>query len=165
MAIIKPFKGIRPKKELVEKTYSTDSFFEPIKNIKTFAEKFYHVTVETSTTKKMDAIKNEILSGYPVLVSCGILRPYLSSEYVLPSKKKAYAKVFNRELSTVSASSYDNKLAEYINQINEEWLLESNGFDILNNTKTPPLRWSTPCRLRFFPARSQSAESALSPTV
>jgi hypothetical protein len=108
------------QKELVEKTYSTDSFFEPIKNIKTFAEKFYHVTVETSTTKKMDAIKNEILSGYPVLVSCGILRPYLSSEYVLPSKKKAYAKVFNRELSTVSASSYDNKLAEYINQINEK---------------------------------------------
>lgn len=40
------------QKELVEKTYSTDSFFEPIKNIKTFAEKFYHVTVETSTTKK-----------------------------------------------------------------------------------------------------------------
>lgn len=108
------------QKNLVTETYGNGGFFESVYNMKSFAEKFYNVAVEASETKKIDDIKEEVLSGYPVLVSCGITRAYASSEYVSPSKESAYSKVFNKELSATNAYDYDNKLAEYTNQINEK---------------------------------------------
>ena len=106
---------------LVEETYGTkgDEFFEPIDNLKRFAESFYKVTVETSTVKKIDDVKKEISAGFPVLVSCGLLRAYDESEYVQCSKNEAYAAVFTIKLESVGKKDYDNKQIEYTNQITE----------------------------------------------
>lgn len=108
------------QKKLAAEAYTNGGFFESVYNMKSFAEKFYNVTVDASETKKMDDIKKEVLSGYPVLVSCGITRAYASSEYVSPSKEEAYSNVFNKKLSATNASDYNNKLTEYRNQMNEK---------------------------------------------
>lgn len=114
------------QKELVEKTYSTDDFFEPVNNLKEFAENFYNVTVETSTNKKLNEVKQEVLAGYPVLVSCGILRVYASSEYYTLSKKEAYSKIFNVAINDNLVTKYDEKITEYNNNISQKVLLLEN---------------------------------------
>lgn len=104
------------QKDLVTKAYTNKQVLENINNLKTFSEEFYKVQTEISTKSNFAEIKKEILAGYPVLVSCGLLQVYEQSEYVPISKEDAYYAIFKKE---GSEKKYDDKISEYINLISE----------------------------------------------
>lgn len=108
------------QKSLVKKAYTDSDFFEPADNMKKFAEYFYNAKAEVYYKKTIGEIETEILTGYPVIVSCGLLRNYEEKKYIPDCKKAAYAEVFSKKLKNVKETDYDSKIAEYNKQITEK---------------------------------------------
>ena len=108
------------QKSLVTKAYTDNEFFESAENLKDFADYFYHAKTEVYDNKKLVEIENEILAGYPVIVSCGLLRDYEESKYIPDCKKAAYAESFYKKFEKVKETDYDNKIQEYNTQITEK---------------------------------------------
>lgn len=108
------------QKNIVTDAYSNNDYFELISNMKNFAEKFYNVKAEVFYKKTFTEIRNEILNGYPVIVSCGLLRPYDENSYIPDCKKSACAEVFSKKIKNVKDTEYDDTIQEYKNQLAEK---------------------------------------------
>lgn len=108
------------QKNIVTDAYSNNDYFELISNMKNFAEQFYNVKAEVYYDKKFTEIRNEILNGYPVIVSCGLLRAYNEESYIPDCKKSACAEVFSKKIKNVKDTEYDDTIQEYKNQLAEK---------------------------------------------
>ena len=108
------------QKSIVTDAYSDSNFFELVSNMKNFAEKFYNVKAEVFYQMTFAEIRNEILNGYPVIVSCGLLRPYNEESYIPDCKKAACADFFSKKIKNVKDTEYDDTIQEYKNQLKEK---------------------------------------------
>lgn len=114
------------QKELVSKAYADGNVFEAIEYMQKFAKEFYTVESEVRYWKTFKEIKNDILAGFPALVSVGLLHEFdesfykedLESEKGLQNiKNYAYHLYANIKLSAVENKDYDNKNTELENTI------------------------------------------------
>ena len=69
------------QKELVSKAYADGNVFEAIEYMQKFAKEFYTVESEVRYWKTFKEIKNDILAGFPALVSVGLLHEFDESFY------------------------------------------------------------------------------------
>ena len=98
------------QKKIVRESYTNDKIFESIYTLQTFVQAFYNVTAEVAVPKKFDEVKNNVLAGYPCLVSCGIIRDYdITDQTKKVIKGLAYDALFGSE----SWKQYDEKIALY----------------------------------------------------
>jgi len=98
------------QKQLVTEAYTNSNIFESIETMQMFAKEFYNVESEVAYQKTFKEIKNEILTGYPCLVSCGIIRDYdITEQAVKVIKGFAHKALFGRE----SWEQYDKKITDY----------------------------------------------------
>ena len=98
------------QKKIVRESYANDKIFESIYTLQTFVQAFYNVTAEVAVPKKFDEVKNNVLAGYPCLVSCGIIRDYdITEQAVKVIKGFAHKALFGRE----SWEQYDKKITDY----------------------------------------------------
>ena len=98
------------QKKIVRESYTNDKIFESIYTLQTFVQAFYNVTAEVAVPKKFDEVKNNVLAGYPCLVSCGIIRDYeITDQTKKVIKGLAYDALFGSE----SWKQYDKKIALY----------------------------------------------------
>lgn len=114
------------QKDLVSIAQDDASLFENIKNMQKFAKEFYNVESEVRYLKKFNEIKNEILAGYPALVSVGLLKEFDESFYredlesdsgIQNIKNYAYHLYAKVDLSNVKKNDYDNKHSELESKI------------------------------------------------
>ena len=116
------------QKKIVRDSYTNDKIFESIYTLQTFVQAFYNVTAEVAVPKKFDEVKNNVLAGYPCLVSCGIIRDYdITDQTKKVIKGLAYDALFGSE----SWKQYDEKIAlynasitKYENQLENRELLQ-----------------------------------------
>ena len=98
------------QKQLVTDAYTSSRIFESIETMQMFAKEFYNVESEVAYQKTFKEIKNEILAGYPCLVSCGIIRDYeITKETKKVIKGFAHKALFGIE----SWEQYDKKIVFY----------------------------------------------------
>ena len=98
------------QKQLVTDAYTSSRIFESTETMQMFAKEFYNVESEVAYQKTFKEIKNEILAGYPCLVSCGIIRDYdITDQTKKVIKGLAYDALFGSE----SWKQYDKKIALY----------------------------------------------------
>ena len=98
------------QKQLVTEAYTNSNIFESIETMQMFAKEFYNVESEVAYQKTFKERKNEILTGYPCLVSCGIIRDYdITEQAVKVIKGLAYDALFGSE----SWKQYDKKIVFY----------------------------------------------------
>ena len=98
------------QKQLVTDAYTSSRIFESTETMQNFTKAFYNVTAEVAYQKTFKEIKNEILAGYPCLVSCGIIRDYdITDQTKKVIKGLAYDALFGSE----SWKQYDEKVALY----------------------------------------------------
>ena len=98
------------QKQLVTDAYTSSRIFESTETMQNFTKAFYNVTAEVAVPKKFDEVKNNVLAGYPCLVSCGIIRDYdITDQTKKVIKGLAYDALFGSE----SWKQYDKKIALY----------------------------------------------------
>lgn len=106
-------KYTKEQMNLVEQTYGAkgDEFFESPENMRNFAYRFYGIDTEDQSfySHDFEYVKNHVLAGYPVILSCGILRNYEGSSYDADAKAGAVTEVFGKN----SKIQYDSKISEY----------------------------------------------------
>ena len=109
------------QKELVSKAYADGNVFEAIEYMQKFAKEFYTVESEVRYWKTFKEIKNDILAGFPALVSVGLLHEFDESFYkedlesgkgLQNIKNYAYHLYANIKLSAVENKDFDNKNTE-----------------------------------------------------
>lgn len=114
------------QKDLVSEAYTNAFLFEKIDKMQKFAKEFYNVESEVKYWKKFDEIKNEILAGYPALVSVGLLNKFDESFYkedlesdngIQKIKNYAYQLYSNIEKKKIKNTDYDNKNTELESKI------------------------------------------------
>ena len=114
------------QKNLVAETYTNNGFFESIENMQKFAKEFYNAESEVRYQKTFEEIKNDILAGFPALVSVGLLNNYDESFYkedlesdkgIQDIKNYAYHLYAKVALSSVKKNDYDNKNSELESKI------------------------------------------------
>lgn len=100
----------RGQKQLVTDAYTSSRIFESTETMQMFAKEFYNVESEVAYQKTFKEIKNEILTGYPCLVSCGIIRDYdITDQTKKVIKGFAHKVLFGSE----SWKQYDEKIVLY----------------------------------------------------
>lgn len=106
-------KYTKEQMSLVEQTYGVkgDEFFERPENMRKFAYSFYGIDTEDQNFygHNFEYVKKHVLAGYPVIVSCGLLRNYEESTYNADAKADAVTAVFGKNTKI----QYDSKISEY----------------------------------------------------
>lgn len=100
--------------KLVEAFYVKDDVFESAYNLKSFAKDFYNIESEVSEIKSFENVKEYVLAGFPVIISCGIIREFDETAYIDRIKNEACINVFTNDKKAV----YDTKMNEYNASIN-----------------------------------------------
>ena len=116
------------QKQLVTEAYTNSNIFESIETMQMFAKEFYNVESEVAYQKTFKEIKNEILTGYPCLVSCGIIRDYDITEQAVKVIKgfahKALFGIESWEQYDKKIVFYDASITKYENQLENGELLQ-----------------------------------------
>lgn len=109
------------QKALVSEAYTNGNVFESIEYMQKFAKEFYTVESEVKYWKTFKEIKNDILAGFPALVSVGLLHKFDESFYkedleseegIQNIKNYAYHLYANINLDTVKNTDFDDKKTE-----------------------------------------------------